>query len=58
MFGAPGEDRTPNPQIRSLMLYTIELRVLNSVSSLGLFSSDFKLVFFESWVKLSLINEG
>ena len=25
--GAPGEDRTPNPQIRNLMLYPIELRV-------------------------------
>jgi hypothetical protein len=25
--GAPGGSRTPNPQIRSLMLYPIELRV-------------------------------
>ena len=24
--GAPGETRTPNPQIRSLVLYPIELR--------------------------------
>jgi hypothetical protein len=26
--GAPGEIRTPNPQIRSLVLYPVELRAL------------------------------
>ena len=26
VIGAPGEIRTPNPQIRSLVLYPIELR--------------------------------
>jgi hypothetical protein len=27
-YGAPGKIRTPNPQIRSLVLYPIELRAL------------------------------
>ncbi len=27
--GAPGEIRTPNPQIRSLVLYPVELRALD-----------------------------
>ena len=26
MYGDPGGSRTPNPQIRSLMLYPVELR--------------------------------
>ena len=29
--GDPGGSRTPNPQIRSLMLYPIELRGLNNL---------------------------
>lgn len=34
--GAPEETRTPNPQIRSLVLYPVELRVrLEAVSSSG-----------------------
>jgi hypothetical protein len=31
-FGGPGAIRTPDPQIRSLMLYPAELRDLNAVA--------------------------
>ena len=37
-FGAPGGIRTPNPQIRSLVLYPIELRARDELkfSDLGI----------------------
>jgi hypothetical protein len=34
-FGAPEEIRTPDPQIRSLVLYPAELRALDSAAETG-----------------------
>ena len=35
LYGAPEESRTPNLQIRSLMLYPIELRARNDLKTNG-----------------------
>jgi hypothetical protein len=37
LIGAPGEIRTPNPQIRSLVLYPVELRALTREKVLASF---------------------
>ena len=42
LFGAPGEIRTPDPQIRSLVLYPAELRAHTKPLARGLASRSFE----------------
>lgn len=49
LYGAPEESRTPNLQIRSLMLYPIELRARNDHKTNG--SGAYMQVIFEEKAK-------